>query len=110
MTCLIIVFKNLFFARIIVTMIEFGGHGKRVIFKLKAFSSFSFFSFASNRRSTYCTSVDCHSLSRSPYSSALRALSTVLREGGPTSLYKGLVPAIFSCTQGGVQVVQIYTC
>ncbi len=74
-----------------------------VVLKFKAFS-FSLFSYASSRRSTYSTSVDRRNLSR-PYGGALRALSTVLREEGPTSLYKGLVPAIFSCTQGGVQVM-----
>ncbi len=63
------------------------------------------FSFASSSGRIYSsTKVDrCHR-SR-PYGSALRALATVVREEGPTGLYKGLVPAIFSCTQGGVQVV-----
>ncbi len=74
------------------------------ILKLEPFLFFTFSFAARNSGRIYSTEVDSCHRSR-PYGSALRALATVLREEGPKALYKGLIPAIFSCTQGGVQVI-----
>ncbi len=83
--------------------VKFWGHGWWWhTLKLKIFP-FSLFSLQSNGSTNYSTVGSRHH-ERRPYGSGLRALAIILREEGPKGLYKGLVPAIFSCTQGGVQV------